>query len=942
MAQPVIQASFNSGEWAPSLNARVDIQKYHSAAALMENFFVDYRGGASSRPGTKYILQARVSNKAVRLIPFQASFTVSYILEFGDFYIRFYNNGAPVLEGTKAITGATQASPCVLTVVAHGYTTGDTIFVSSVAGMTQLNGRYFNVIVTGANTLQLFNLNGAAIDSSAYTAYSAGGTTQRVYLLQTAYAAADLAKLKFAQNVNQLVLVHPNYVPAVLALITATNWTISAIVFGSTIPAPTGISVATTLGAGAVNYSYTVTAVDPNGQESPAGTPFSLASKLDLRTTAGTNNVTWSAVSGAVSYNVYKAEPSYSAVIPGGAAYGYIGNATGVALADSNIAPDFSISPPIPENPFQGAGVASYNVTVAGAYATVPGVTIAAPPAGGVQATAQASLGVTVSTFNNAGSGYAVNQIVSMIGVAGGPILCTVQILTIGGGGVPLTYSILWVGSIISGAAPAIVGDQAKGGATQLLLNTTWGVTAVQSISGGAGYATPPGVTFSAGAAAATAVLAPASAGNPSAVTFFQQRLVLAAPPGAPQTFYMSQPGSYYNYNISNPIEGGDAITGSIVAGQLNEIKSMISVPTGLMVLTSQANWLVNGGAGNNAITPADATANAHSYVGASDIPPIVSNFDILFVQSKGSVVRDLTYNFYAAIFTGTDITVLSSHLFYNYTLTEWAWAQEPFKIVWAVRNDGVLLSLTFVKEQEFIGWAHHITPGQFASVATVTEQVSTGSVDAVYVVVKRLINGVNVQYIERFTERVFPNGLVDTWCVDAGLQYVGAPATTFTGAEHLAGATVFGLADGVLIPAFIMPTSGIFTLGAPASKVTVGLGFAAKLQTLILDTGEPTIQSKMKVIPSVTVRVQDTLGLSIGRSFASAVVMKDLVMGNVGSMTNAQVTGLVTGDARTILDASYTVPGQYCIQQLNPYPATILGVMPEVSIGNTAKAKQR
>src|SRR5437868_3924904 len=102
MSNPVIQTSFNAGEWAPALNARVDLAKYHSGAALLRNFFVDYRGGATTCPGTQYILQAKGSQ--IRLIPFQAAFNVSYVLEFGAGYIRFYNNGSPVLETTTAIS----------------------------------------------------------------------------------------------------------------------------------------------------------------------------------------------------------------------------------------------------------------------------------------------------------------------------------------------------------------------------------------------------------------------------------------------------------------------------------------------------------------------------------------------------------------------------------------------------------------------------------------------------------------------------------------------------------------------------------------------------------------------------------------------------------------------------------------------------------------------
>ena len=393
MATAVIQASFNTGEWAPALNARVDIQKYHSAAALLKNWFVDYRGGASTRAGTKYILQAYKSATAVRLIPFQASFTVGYILEFGDFYIRFINNGAYVLEPATTITGATQANPCVVHDVAHGYSTNDWVLISGVVGMTQLNGNYYQITVTDADHYSLADLNDTAINSSAFTAYVSGGTAWRVYAIGSPYAAADLAKVKFAQNVTQMVLCHPSYSPYILSLVTATNWTMLPIVIGATVTSPTGVTVGTTLSAGSVNYSYVVTAVDANGQESAPSSPASLASKQDLRSTAGTNTVSWTAVNGALSYNVYESVPSYAGAIAAGSSYGYIGNTAAVSFADSNIGPDFSITPPIPQNPFLGAGVATITLTANDIYTTVPTLSLTAAPSGGQTATAAVTLG---------------------------------------------------------------------------------------------------------------------------------------------------------------------------------------------------------------------------------------------------------------------------------------------------------------------------------------------------------------------------------------------------------------------------------------------------------------------------------------------------------------------------------------------------------------------
>ena len=321
MAQPVIQTSFNSGEWAPTLNARVDIDKYHSGAALLRNFFVDYRGGATARGGTRYIYTSQSATSTIRLIPFQASFTVSYVLEFGNGYIGFINNGAQILSG---------------------------------------------------------------------------GTP---YYISSPYTSAELAQIKFVQDVNVLILCHPNHPPYQLTLVTATNWTLTQIVFGATVAAPTGVAVTTTLGAGTVNYAYVVTAVDGGGQESAPSNFGVLGPVLDIRSTPGTNTVTWSAVTGATSYNVYKAEPRYGSSVPPGSSFGFIGNVTGLTMIDSNINPDYSQGPPVVYNPFAGSGVQTVTVTNGGLY----------QPTG-------AGLAVPVVTFSGGGgSGAAALCIMSVV-----------------------------------------------------------------------------------------------------------------------------------------------------------------------------------------------------------------------------------------------------------------------------------------------------------------------------------------------------------------------------------------------------------------------------------------------------------------------------------------------------------------------------------------------
>jgi hypothetical protein len=934
-----VQSSFNSGEWAPALNARVDLAKYHSGAALLQNFFVDYRGGASTRPGTAYVIQAFISAMPVRLIPFQASFNVGYCLEFGNFYMRPLFDGQPILETTFAISGATQANPCVLTVTGNNYNLGDWIFISMVVGMTQLNGRYFSISAVAGASITLADLNGVAINSIAFGAYVSGGTTARLYKIQSPFAAADLALVKFVQNVDTMIMCHLNYPPQTLTLTNPTSWAISAVVIGSTVSPPTSVAVTTSLSAGSANYSYVVTSIDQNGQESAPSIAGTLTGRLDIRSNAGTNIISWTGAIGAVSYNVYEAVVSLFGVVPPGINYGFIGSCIGTSFVDSNIGPDFSVSPPVVADPFIGGDLLSVTVTAAGSYTTFPTVVTSSgsPTVAAVLSPVLNLASANLTTTTNAtnyfvGEGIEFqNGIILIIQSLGGGFTHTVVFH-------PLNYPGTNLGSISAGPLPSSITSIDT---HTTVSSVTWGVYQVTVNSPGFGYnTTTPAITFSPTGATATAVASALSGTNPAVPGLFQQRLVLASTANLPQTFWMSEPGLYYNFNTSMISNPKDSIEGTLVSGVLNTIKAFVPASAGLLVLTDKASWVVNGGAAYAAISPATINATAQSYIGANDVPPIVANYDVLYVQSKGSGVYDLAFNIYVSVFTGTDISIISSHLFFGHQILQWAWANFPFYVAWAIRDDGVMLSLTYIKEQDFIAWAQHNTQGSFNSVAAVTEStVSAGNVDAIYVVVQRTVNGNVVQYIERMADRVYPTGVKSAWAVDSGQQFSGSPATTFQGAEHLAGLTVTGLADGAIIPPFTMPVSGIFTLGVAASLVTVGLGFTCNLQTLAIDIGEPSIQGKVKKIPYVDVRVKDTLGLSIGNDANSLVPMQDLIVGNVSSTLTGQaaqvVTDLVTGDARTFLGPTYTVPGQYYIRQSNPFPASILGVFPALVVGD-------
>jgi len=275
--------------------------------------------------------------------------------------------------------------------------------------------------------------------------------------------------------------------------------------------------------------------------------------------------------------------------------------------------------------------------------------------------------------------------------------------------------------------------------------------------------------TGGAGSGATFDVHVGAQEGNfPGVVCYFQQRKVFLSTTNAPSTLWATRPGAYSNMDYSNPTNDGDSLELPLYSLQANPIKSAVPMPGGLVIFTASGAWQLSGGQPNVAITPSNAIATPQAYNGANYLQPIVIGPEILYVQDKGAIVRNLSYNFFSNIYTGQDMSVLAAHLFTYHQIVSWTYAEEPFKLVWAVREDGSLLSFTFLKEQEVYAWARHDTQGLYKCVATIQE----GTEDVVYAVVERTVGGAPVKFIERFASREMPNGVEDGWFLDSALEY--------------------------------------------------------------------------------------------------------------------------------------------------------------------------
>ena len=211
MSKPVLastlQTNFTAGELSDFIDGRVDYPPIASGVKLAENFIILPEGGAFRRKGSRLVAPAFSNSSKSRLIPFQYSTSQNYALEFADLKLRFFTNHSRLVENDKNITAITKANPGVVTSAAHGYSNGEVLVLSAIAGMTQLNGKEVTVANATTDTYELFG-----VDTTNYSTYTSGGVSQRVYQIATPYPEADLFKIKKAQK-NDVIYtvdgVHP-------------------------------------------------------------------------------------------------------------------------------------------------------------------------------------------------------------------------------------------------------------------------------------------------------------------------------------------------------------------------------------------------------------------------------------------------------------------------------------------------------------------------------------------------------------------------------------------------------------------------------------------------------------------------------------------------------------------------------------------------------------
>lgn len=384
----------------------------------------------------------------------------------------------------------------------------------------------------------------------------------------------------------------------------------------------------------------------------------------------------------------------------------------------------------------------------------------------------------------------------------------------------------------------------------------------------------------------------------PSAVTHYQQRRWFGGSINDPQTVRASRASELRRFDVAEPARDDDAIEATLAATQGQPVQHLVPLSR-LIVMTSRGEWAADGG-NDVVLTPNNTGFQALSSYGASSVPPVMTGEGCVYVQAQGTRVRDLVYNPQLQQYGGTDLSVLASHLFERYTITDMAFQSYPFSVVWCVRNDGVLLALTYLRDQEVWGWSRHVTDGAVESIATVRE----GEQDALYAIVRRTVLGSTVRYLERLADRFPPDPLTHVG-VDAALSYDGRNAdagrtVTLTGASWGNGAVVTASFSGGLVAgAGVGDVVQLLQDGVVVWRGLVQAVVSASVLTVVADRVVPVWARGLPVV-SYAVAQRTFTGLThlIGETVSAlndGNVETGLVVSSTGTITLAQPGAVVT-----------------------------------------------
>lgn len=427
--------------------------------------------------------------------------------------------------------------------------------------------------------------------------------------------------------------------------------------------------------------------------------------------------------------------------------------------------------------------------------------------------------------------------------------------------------------------------------------------------------------------------------GYPRTLTFHDQRLIFGSTRSQPSKIWGSKIGDIHDFQRNTLDDAAYAF--QIAAQEANPVQWIASSQGDLVIGTAGEEWIMTGEK-EEAVTPTNVKLQRQTRYGSAHQQAQVISDTILYMQRGARKMRQFVFAFERDGYVSPDLTLLAEHVTRS-GVKQFAYQAQPDPVIWCVTNDGQLVSATFERDQNVVGWSRHPTDGTVESVTVVYGDETEA--DQVWIAVKRWSENKSTGEVQdyRFIERLDPTAWIklenDELYADQMIYLDSSVLTeTFehdktlvTGLDHLEGRTVQILADGMTHPERKV-VDGKITLDQAAEKVVVGLPYTSRLQPNKTEVPlqDGTSQGRSFLCRRATIRLWKTLGIQYA----------DHPEGERFDVTSRQAPTpmniaqeLETGERDIVNQGSHRDSLDFTLFQDRPLPANILAMIPKFDV---------
>lgn len=404
--------------------------------------------------------------------------------------------------------------------------------------------------------------------------------------------------------------------------------------------------------------------------------------------------------------------------------------------------------------------------------------------------------------------------------------------------------------------------------------------------------------------------------GYPSSVGSIGGRIVYGGTSDLAQTLWLSEVDLYEDFEPGT----SDSDSFEIPLTTTNTIRWIGSLEV-LVVGTSGDEWIIQSSKLDSPLTPTDFFAKQQSQYGSSAFQTQEAGTAILFVDFVGRKVREFIFDDNFGKYRAPDLNAFAEHITED-VIVGTAFQRNPDPILWAWTTNGILLSMTYERDQNVIAWAKHLIGGTDAKVLSAAV-IPSSAEDEIWLAVSRTINSATAVYVEQMQPRDWGDEDGDAFFVDAGITDTSA-TTTISGLDHLEGEEVAVLLDGAIMARETV-ASGAITISEAGVTAQVGLPYRYKLKPMRFDvTGQiGSTKGSIKKISEIVVSFFKSRDVQYGRDVDNLTSISWRTEEVYGSPPD-----FFTGDRPVPFDAGFDPEDPILLSGDDPSPCTIRAII--------------